>query len=576
MSRLSVVFDFWKRHRLWATLLVAGTAVTTAVSLAFPYILRYIIDGIKRGVSEPELLRLVLLLVGFGLVRAIAEVVLPWNRGRTNERYQWSVRHRVFRRVLDMGHSFTNRFPTGDVMERLDHDLEELSWFACSGIFRTLAAAFTVVFALAVMLSMNPLLTVVTVLPVGVGVIIWMKLGPLVYARYMKWRKKIAEINNQLESAFTGVRLVKGYNMERRMADRMRKTLNERIDVSIDTVRVESRIHVFYMFIAELGVLLVLWAGGALVVRESLTLGQFVAFNAYVLMLVGPMFDIGNLFVSGRRAQGGSERIGELEQHKPEVEPAADGAAPEAGVLKLDNVEFAYGDDPVLKGVTMEFPKGARVGIAGTVGSGKSTVFRLLFRLADPQQGRVLLDGRDVREFDLDAYRKLFGYAPQEATLFSDTIKSNITFGQDGADGGEVERVTSMAQLTNDLREFPKGLEEVLGERGARLSGGQQERVAIARALVGSPGILVFDDATSALDAETEKELVRRLSEELGGATVIIVSHRLSILSACDHIYVLDSGELKEQGTHQELLARRGLYWDLYERQLMKEEIMRL
>ena len=575
MKQLQTVFRFWREHRLLAALLVAGTVVTTAITLAFPYVLRYIIDGIKRGVEQPRLLRLVFLLVGFGLLRAIAEVVLPWNRGRTNVIFEWLTRFRVFRKVLDKGHSFTNRFPTGDVMERLDHDLEELSWFVCSGLFRTLAASFTVLFALGFMLSMNPLLTVITVLPIGVGVLIWMKLGPLVHARFLKWRKTISDVNNQLEAAFTGARLVKSYNMQERMSRRLRDKLDERIEKSVDTMKVEGRIHVFYMAVSEVGILLVLWAGGAMVVGKSLTLGEFVAFNAYVLMLVQPMFDIGNLFVAGRRAQGGSERVTEIEDHPPEVTQPDKAGPPKFGNLRLEHVEFGYGAEPVLHDVTMEFPAGARVGIAGTVGSGKSTIFRLLFRLADPQKGRVLMDGRDVRHMELDEYRKLFGYAPQEATLFSDELRNNIAFGRRAGDD-ELARVVSMAQLERDLAEFPKGMEEMIGERGMRLSGGQQERVAIARALVGKPRILVFDDATSALDAETEKDLVRRLEDELGGSTVIIVSHRLSILSACDLVYVLDKGKVVEQGTHADLLGRRGLYWELYERQLMKDEIARL
>ena len=575
MRRLALVFDFWKRHPGWAVALVLGTALVTALSLAFPYLLRFIIDGIKRGVSERQLFRYVLLLVGFGFLRAVGEAVLPFNRARVNERFQWVTRNRIFRHALDLGHSFTNRFPTGDVMERLDHDLQELSWFVCSGMFRSVAAVFTVLFALGIMVSMNPLLTVVTVLPMGIGVVVWMKLGPLVYARYMKWRKLISVINNRIEAAFTGIRLVKGYNMEQRLGAYFRSTLDERVEAAVGTIRVESRIHVFYMAIAEIGLLLVLWAGGFLVVGEHLTLGEFVAFNAYVLMLVGPMFDIGNLFVSGRRAQGGSERVGEIGLHEPEVRSADRPAQPRTGVLELENVEFAYGDEPVLRDVSMKFPPDTRIGIAGTVGSGKSTVFRLLFRLADPQKGRVLLAGTDIRKFKLDEYRMLFGYAPQEATLFSDTLEDNIAFGRDVA-RVELDRVIDAARFRADMAGMNDGLKEMLGERGARLSGGQKERVAIARALVGRPRILVFDDATSALDAETEQELMNHLAGELGGSTVIIVSHRLSILSVCDHVYVLDKGEVKEEGTHQELLERRGLYWNLYERQLIKEELERL
>lgn len=572
MKRLRVVGEFWRRHKGWAALLLGGTAVGTALNLSFPFFLRYIVDGIKDGIGERALLRYVALLVGFGLLRAVAEVVLPYGRARTNMMFEWLTRNRVFRRVLEMGHSFSNRFPTGDTMERLDHDLGELSWFVCSGIFRFAAAALTLVFVLAVMASMNPFLTLLSVLPVGIGVWVWTRLGPQVYARHLAWREKIAETNNRIEAAFSGLRLVKGYNMEERLGRSFRERLDDRIAAAIATVRVDARIEVFYSAIAGFSILLVLWAGGGLVVGGRLTLGQFVAFNAYVLMLVGPMFDIGNLFVAGRRAQGTAGRVGELEEHRTEVEPPARPVAPLDGPIEFENVEFAYGEQPILRGVNLRFPPGARIGIAGTTGSGKSSIFRLLFRLADPQAGRVRLAGTDIRELDLDAYRARFGYAPQEPMLFSDTIGGNISFGRDVAKA-ELDRAVDAARLRRDLDDIEQGLEEKLGERGTRFSGGQRGRVAIARALVGRPPVLVFDDATSALDAETEKELIARLTDEVGSATVIIVSHRLSVLAACDHVYVLDAGKVVEEGSHAELLARRGLYWKLYERQLIKEEL---
>jgi ATP-binding cassette subfamily B multidrug efflux pump len=573
---LKIVFDFWRRRPGWAVALLAGTIVVTAISMVFPYFLRLIIDGIKRGITQPQLVRLVLLLVGFGFLRVVGEVLLPFSRGRINELYQWHVRSDIFRRVLDTGHTFASKYPTGDVMERLDHDMGELSWFACSGIFRFLAAVFTVVFALFIMVRMNPFLTLVTVLPIGLALVGWMRLGPQVYAWFMKWRQKISEINNQLESAFSGIRLVKSYGMEEQLGRRFRTTLDSRVEVAMGEARTEARIGTLYMGIAEVATLLVLWIGGVQVVHKSLTLGEFVAFNAYILMLLGPMFDIGNLFVSGRRAQGAAERIDSLRQHPLEVEPPARPASPVPGELRLNDVTFCFGPRAVLKNANMAFAPGQKVGIAGTVASGKSTIFRLLFRIADPQAGSVTLSGQDVRQLDLDAYRKLFGYAPQEATLFSDTVRSNIVFGRENVTDEQLQRVVAGAELTGEVAGFPKGIDEVLGERGTRLSGGQKERVAIARAFVGRPPVMVFDDATSALDAETEKELVNRMMTQLPDVTVIIVSHRLSVLSVCDWVYVLDAGEIKEQGKHEDLLAARGLYWKLYQQQLIKEELEKL
>lgn len=575
---LQVVFSFWRKHKLLALGLFAGTVFSAGVAVVVPYVLRMIVDGIKQGITSAKLVRYVLFLVGFGILRAVADVLLPFFRGRVNERYQWQVRSDVFRQILNQGQSFVNRFPSGDVMERLDHDMGELSWFACSGIFRFVAAALMVLFTLAMLLKMNPLLTAVTVLPTGLLVFSWIRMGPKVYRWFMRWREKIAEVNNQLQSAFTGIRLVKAFVTEERLARGFRRTLTDRVAVAVNEARVESKIQVLYMGIAEIATLVVLWVGGIQVIGKSLTLGEFVAFNAYLLMLLQPMFDIGNLFVTGKRAEGAGERIGELTAHPPDIDRKGISKPlekPAPGELKLERVSFNYDSKPVLKGVTMVFPPTKKIGIAGTVGSGKSTVLKLLLRLIEPQASRVLLNGTDIKGFDLNEYRRLFGYAPQEPTLFSDTLRNNTLFGRK-VDPKRLERVVEMAQLSRDVAELPKGLDEVLGERGGGLSGGQKARVAIARALLELPPIIIIDDTTSALDAETEQNLLNRLIDELKGRTLILVSHRLATLTNCDYIYVMDQGELKEAGTPTELLAKQGLYWRLYQRQLLKEELERL
>ncbi|MEO0070834.1 MAG: ABC transporter ATP-binding protein [candidate division WOR-3 bacterium] len=575
---LNVVFSFWRKHKLLALGLFIGTVFGALVAVVVPYVLRIIVDGIKQGITSEKIVRYVLLLVGFGILRAVADVILPFCRGRVNERYQWQVRSEVFQKILNQGQSFVNRFPSGDVMERLDHDMGELSWFACSGIFRFISAALLVLFTLTMLLRMNPILTAVTVLPTALLAFGWIRMGPKVYRWFMKWREKIAEINNQLQSAFTGIRLVKAFVTEERLTKQFHKTLTERVAVAVNEARAESKIQVLYMGIAEIATLVVLWVGGIQVIGKSLTLGEFVAFNAYLLMLMQPMFDIGNLFVTGKRAQGAGERIGELTSHLPDIERKGSAKllnklAP--GELKLERVSFNYDSKPVLKEVAMVFPLGKKVGIAGTVGSGKSTILKLLLRLIEPQTGRVLLNGTDIRQFDLEEYRQLFGYVPQEPSLFSDTLRNNIIFGRE-VETEELKRVIDIAQLSRDVAELPKGLDELLGERGTGLSGGQKARVAIARALLKMPPIIIFDDATSALDADTEQALLNRLIEELKGRTLLLISHRLSTLNICDYIYVLDQGEVKEEGVPEELLTQKGLYWQLYQRQLLKEELERL
>lgn len=574
-SGLGVVFEFWRRHKLLILVLVITTVVGAAVGVVFPYILRVIIDGIGQGFTKEKLLRDCFLLVFFGGTRAALDGFLPFLRGRTNELFAWEFRSRVFREILTRGYRLTSRIPSGDVMERLDHDMQELSWFACSGIFRFLAAALLALFTVVMMLRMNLLLTMVTVLPASLAVIGWMRMGPKIYAWFMEWRERIAEINNQLQVAFSGIWLVKAFVMEHRLGEKFHQALKERVGMAVQEAKAETKVQVFYLAIAEFALLVVLWVGGIFVLRHQITVGEFVAFNAYLLMLLQPMFDIGNLFVSARRATGAGKRIVGLIEAEPEIGGRSGVRMPEPGELKLERVGFSYDDKAVLSDVTMTFPAGKKVGIAGPIGSGKTTVLHLLMRLVEPVSGKVMLNGREVKEYDYEHYRQLFGYAPQEPMLFSDTLKNNILFGRAASDEG-LRKAVAMAQLTDEIGELAGGLGAVLGERGSGLSGGQRARVAIARALVNMPPILILDDVTSSLDADTEQDFLRGLFEAVKDQTLILVSHRLAVLSFCDIIYVLENGLVQESGRHEDLLAQKGLYWRLYQRQLIAGELKKL
>ncbi|MEO0093110.1 MAG: ABC transporter ATP-binding protein, partial [candidate division WOR-3 bacterium] len=476
------------------------------------------------------------------------------------------------------------KFPSGDVIERLDHDLQDLSWFACSGIFRPVEGIFTIIIALIILIRMNPLFTLITVSPVTLAIFAWLKLGPLIEKWYLAWREKISETNNHLEANFSGIKLVKSYVMEERSQKLFRETLNQRIAAAVKTVIVEAKIGIIFNGIAELGILLVLWVGGIFVIKQKLTLGEFVAFNGYILMLITPMFDIGNFFVAGKRATAAESRIRELAEFKPDVPLNSiqdrgqiyltlDTAI--SPTIEVNDVTFSYNGKTVLNNINLKIPAKAKIGIAGTVGSGKSTIMRLLLGIAEPNQGSIKLNGIPLKEIDIRTWRQIYGYAPQEPVLFSDTIRNNILFGRN-ANEQELNQVVKIAQLEQEIKDMPKGLDELIGERGLKLSGGQKARVAIARALLGKPKILLLDDVTSNLDAQTEQKFLKEVTEFMKNSTLVIVSHRLAILSNCDIIYVLDNGKIVEQGTHNELLAKRNLYWQLYQRQLMAEELARM
>jgi ATP-binding cassette, subfamily B, multidrug efflux pump len=605
---MKLVLRFWRQDWKQFVGLTALTLFYAAVAIAYPRIIGYIIDAIQHGLTDPAhfimstLWNLVLLLVAARVAGALAEDFRPLAYMLSGARFLWRTRNLVFRSVLDQGFTFTNRYPSGDVQERLDQDLTDVAQFSAGGIFWPMTSVLTMAFTLVILIRMNWLLTLVTLVPTVASFFVYIRIGPRVDKWWREWREKMSETNSFLESSFSGIRLVKAYTMEERNAGRLRKILNERIRSAVRGAKLRAAFNSTYGTVAGLGSLAVLVLGGVFVIRGKLTIGEFVAFNAYVDMLVWPMIGIADMITWIWQTGVEERRIRELYEFAPDVR-AGTGArrATDFNEVRMTRVGFSYAPvtapepdavhppadttqpaaepkpGPILSAlqdIDIVLAPGARIGIAGTVGSGKSTIMRLLVRAAEPTSGQITVDGIPQPEFEVRLLRSLFGYAPQEAGLFSDTIRNNIILGRNAPDTEErLREVVRIAQLEPELKAMAKGPEELIGERGLRLSGGQQGRVSIARALFDRPKILLLDDVTASLDAETEQQFIRDVIGYMQGATLVIVSHRLSILAACDIVYVLDQGRIVESGRHSDLLARQGLYWKLYQRQLMQEAL---
>lgn len=540
---MNLVIGFWRKRSYWMILLVLYTFVGVTISLLFPYILKDVIDGIKSGFTHARLLKYVALLSGIGLCRGLISVTIPYLRGRTNETFNYRLRIDIFSSIMRKGYSFANRYPTGDVLQRFDQDLGELSWFACSGIFRPIEGIFVIIVTIFFLTRINLFLTVVSVLPMSVAIFAWMRFSPLIYEYYHQWREWISKTHDYLQSSFAGIRIVKSYTMENKNHSQFVKILRTRIETAIRFIKIEAKIITIFSSIEEIGIFAVLLGGSILIIHGHLTIGELVAFYSYITILLGPMRDIGNFFVIRKRAQVQIERLETIKNHPPDVEDLGQKSLLTANNLRLRNVYFRYDNSSVdvLENVNMVIPSGRKIGIAGTVGSGKTTLIKLLIRVAEPTKGSINLDDINIRDLPLVQFRKLFGYVPQEPSLFSDTIHNNITFGcRDLPE--QIEKTVRLAQLDQFVNDLPKGLNEVVGERGLKLSGGEKQRVAIARAMLNDPRILVLDDATSNLDAETERELINAIAKAKS-TTLILISHRLSILSICDYIYVMDQAQ---------------------------------
>jgi ATP-binding cassette subfamily B protein len=571
------VLSFWKENLSLFFFLLFITLLATFFSLSFPLLLRYIIDSIQKKLAKQLVIKYILLLLSFGFFRSLLSSILPFLRGKTNEQFAYKIRNQIYYSLLKKGVTFLNKYPSGDVIERLSEDLNDYAWFACSGIFRPFEGIFTIIIALIILLKMNLLLTICALFPIFLAFFVWYKLGPLFTKAYYTWREKISLTYNFFQSSFFGIRIVKTYLLFENLLKKLWEILNERIKWAIRVAKLEAKLGIFYTGIAESSILIIFLLGGYLVIKEKITIGQFVAFNAYVIMLLTPMFDISNFFIAGRRAVACEERLLALESFPPDVEEKKEGKIiTDFDELILENLSFAYNEEKVLTNINLIIRKGEKIGIAGTVGSGKSTLVKILLKLIKPKEGKIYFkkDGEsfDYEQLKNENVRQFFSYVPQDSFIFSDTIYNNLLFDKKLKEE-EFNYFINLVSFQKELKEMKNGILELVGERGTGLSGGQKQKLSLLRALLEKRKILILDDATSNLDSEQELKIINQIINQFKELTIIIISHRLSTLQNCERIYVLDKGRIVEEGNHEELLKKEGLYYQLYKKQLLKEAI---
>jgi ATP-binding cassette subfamily B protein len=517
-------------------------------------------------------------LIGLGIVSTVLYSFVQAHRAWMNFKLEWLFRQDAFRRVLDKGPDFFNKFRVGDLVTRMTDDVaDKLSWFACSGIFRFYEAMLMVVFTIAMMASINPWLTLWSTAPLPLLIIIFFKSATVLDKRYDHLQKRISRFNDLMEACFSGIRVIKAYVKEMDQRKRFADTIRERREAEISAIKATTVVDSLYTYIWQFGTIIVVLAGGYMVMKASLSAGELVAFIYYVVYLTFNMFDIGQFLVKSRQSAVSIDRLIELEKVAPMVRDEgvveADGNI--RGHLVFSNVSFSFPESPrkIIDSVSIEARPGRKVALVGKVGSGKSWLVNLIPRYVDPSAGTITLDGHDLRDYGLDSLRRQVGYVPQEPALFSDTISNNVVFGRDWVSPADVEWAMQVSQLGQDLAGFPRGLDTQIGTRGMTISGGQKQRLALARALAGKPKILVLDDCTSALDLQTEAALWRNLEQVVPGMTVVMITHRTDTLEGADWIYVMDDGSVIESGRHGDLVAARGAYSRLYRRYQLEQMV---
>jgi ATP-binding cassette subfamily B protein len=556
--------------------------VTTAIQLLSPRVLQYAIDDLTAGVTRTKLALYAGVLLGIACVGAVFRYLMRQIIIGASRDIEYDIRNAFFARLQQMPLAYYQARRTGDLMSRATNDLNAVRMMIGPAVMYSANTLLVFVVAIAIMLALDPMLTLVALLPLPLVSVSVKYFGSAIHTRFEKIQEQLSDMSAVVQEALAGVRVVRAYNQEAYETDRFRAANQEYVRRNRVLIRLQGLFFPSMTFFLGLGSLMVLWIGSREVIRGRISLGEFVAFNAYLVMLSWPMIAFGWVTNILQRGMASWKRMLEVIDAVPDISDATATAtgrnAPLIGGIEIRDLVFTYpgAERSVLDHISLRIEPGQTVAFVGATGSGKSTLLSLLARLHDPPPGTVFIDGIDVREIPLATLRGAIGFVPQEPFLFSDSIGDNIAFGADSASSGLQQRMhaaAAVSRLDKDIASFPRDFETVVGERGITLSGGQKQRTAIARALMVDPRILVLDDALSAVDTYTEEEILSRLRGVMRERTSIIVSHRVSTVRAADRIFVLDGGQIVEQGTHEELVRHGGLYAALYRKQLLEEEL---
>lgn len=559
---------------LWGAVAVL---FTNAIWVFFPQVIREATDDLNRGVTQHKIVVYSLALVAIALAKGLFQFLTRWILIGISREIEFDLRNDLFTHLEQLSHSYYQRTRTGDIMARATNDLNAVRMLLGPAIMYT---ANTIVFtagALFFMLRISPRLTLFAFLPMPLVSVVVQYFGRRIHERFEQIQASFSDISARAQENLSGARVIRAYAQEEAEAELFEKSNRQYVERALPLVRLMGMLWPTLEALPGLSLAVVLWLGGREVLLHRITTGQFIAYLVYVTQLTWPIIALGwvvNLFYRGTASMG---RINEILIEKPEITDAD--AVPSLRTLELRgdiefrNLNFAYGETPVLRNVNLTIPAGTSLAIVGPTGSGKSTLVSLIPRIYDATRGSVLIDGRSVCEYPLQALRKNIGFVPQETFLFSETIRENIAFGVEGANDQEVKNAADAANIAIDIQSFPLQYETLVGERGITLSGGQKQRTAIARALIRDPRILILDDALSSVDTYTEERILNHLRDVMQGRTTIFISHRVSTIRNADQIAVLHNGEIVELGTHDQLLSLNGYYADLYSKQLLEEEL---
>ena len=563
------------QHRAW---LVVGAVLTAAgayVSTVPPVFIGQIVDDLDQP-DFSTIAQLGLAIVVLTIVQALFQAVGRYLIMVTARDVEYEMRDDLFHHLQRLDLAYFQHHRIGDLMARMTNDLNAVRMMLSMGVVNLIATLAVVVFTVVAMVGVSLQLTLISIVILPFVTLTLAVVGRAVHRRFEDLQGQFSDISAAAQESLSGIRVVKAFAQEREEVSAFREVCNRYLSSAVHLARAQQLIWPAMEGILSLATLLVLVVGGQQAIGGQLSLGQLVQFVAYLRLLSLPLVSLGwvsNAFQSGWASLN---RLRELWDARPTIHDLPDATAdPIRGEIEFRGVTFSYGDVPVLRDVNIKVPAGTSLAIVGATGSGKSSLVNLIPRLFDVTGGEVLVDDVDVRRHSLTVLRQAIGYVPQETFLFSMPLRTNVGFGHTHELSEiDLDEAGETSQLNADVMMFPDRYDTVIGERGVTLSGGQKQRTALARAIAKNPRILILDDAFSAVDTHTEAEILRRLARVRRGRTTVVVAHRISTVKDCDQIIVLGDGQIAERGTHDELIALRGLYYEMHRRQQLEDQVV--
>lgn len=580
MKYLKKLNQYFRKHKKSLLLGVLYILLSNGFQVVIPLFLRDSIDLLKNKINYDLLLQYALLILGAAVLSGFFRFMIRQSIIVVSRKIEYDLRQDFWSHLQKLSLNFYQNNTTGNLMAHATNDIGAIRMYTGPGVMYTIDTSTKLIISLIAMITISPELTLYSLIPMPILSYFVYKVSQVAHEKYLLIQEKFSELTTKVQENFSGIRVIKSYVREQSEINDFEKMGKDYLSRNMEMVKVRAAFMPGMFLISGLSIIIVIWLGGIKVINNDLTIGDITAFTMYLGFLIWPMIAFGWIMNIFQQASASMKRLLKIFDTKIDIKDNSDtlyNINAINGEIVFKNVSFRYGEKLpyVIKNISLKIPSGTTAAIIGKTGCGKSTLLNLIPRFFDIEEGEILIDGINIKKIPLQVLRRSIGYVTQDTFLFSDTLRNNILFSVD-SNNELLKDAISISRIDKDIENFPDGLETMLGERGITLSGGQKQRTSIARAIASNPQILILDDSLSAVDTATEEEILVQLKSYLVKRTAIIVSHRISTVKNADIIYVLNEGEIVEQGTHNELLNLDGIYSDMYNKQLLEEELSRI